>query len=155
MWVARRPLNRRAFDSALVIHKMPREICLALGADVLKSDTGVDNIMEALQNNLGPDASDAAYCDIIMFPGLRQSHLTLDEPRPVSSRLANARRRVCPMVGLSQRRLCPHCASTMRVLCRIKDQQSILRITSVLEPKKPVCKAYIRASSLAATDSLA
>ena len=79
MWVTRRPLNRRAFDSALVIHKMPREICLALGADVLKSDTGVGNIMEALQNNLGPDASDAAYRDIIMFPGLRRTRLTLDE----------------------------------------------------------------------------
>ena len=79
MWVARRPLNRRAFDSALAIHKMPREICLALGADVLKSDTGVDNIMEALQNNLGPDASDAARRDITMFPGLRQTHLTLEE----------------------------------------------------------------------------
>ena len=80
MWVTRLPLNRRAFDSALVIHKMPLEICLALGADVLQSDTVVGNIVEALQNNLGPAASDAAYCDIFMFPGLRQLHVTLDEP---------------------------------------------------------------------------
>ena len=79
MWVTHLPSNRRAFDLALVMHKMPRELCLALGADVLKSDTGVDNIMEALQNNLGPDASDKAYRDFSTFPGLQLSHVTLDE----------------------------------------------------------------------------
>ena len=49
------------------------------GAAVLESDTGAGNIAEALQNYLGPDASDAARRDITMFPGLRQTHLTLEE----------------------------------------------------------------------------
>ena len=61
MWVTHLPLRRRASDSALAIHKVSREICLALGADVLKSDAGVGEIMEALHKNLAPDASDAAF----------------------------------------------------------------------------------------------
>ena len=70
---------------------MPREMCLVLGADVSKSDTGVDNIMGAERMQMdASDASDAAYCDIIMFPGLRQSHLTLDEP---PARFQSARQR--------------------------------------------------------------
>ena len=79
MLVTHLPLNRRAPALALAMRKMPREICPALGVAVSKSDTGADNIMEALQNNLGPDASDAAYRDMIMFPGLRRTRLTLDE----------------------------------------------------------------------------
>ena len=74
MLVTHLPLNRRSPALALAMRKIPREICPALGVAVSKSDTGADNIMEALQNNLGPDASDAAYRDFSMFPGLRQSH---------------------------------------------------------------------------------
>ena len=73
------PSNRGAPASALAMHKMPREICLALGADALKSDTVMENIMEARQNNQAPDASDAAYREIFIIPGLRRSHLSLGE----------------------------------------------------------------------------
>ena len=45
---------------ALAMDKMPRELCLSLGVEVLKTDAGADEIMEALQENLTPDASD--YC---------------------------------------------------------------------------------------------
>ena len=45
------PLNRRAPALALAMDKMPREPCLALGVDVLKSDVGADEIMETLQQN--------------------------------------------------------------------------------------------------------
>ena len=79
MLVTHLPLNRRSPALALAVRKIPREICPALGVAVLKSDTGADNTMEALQNNVGPDASDAAYRDIIMSPALRRAHLTLDE----------------------------------------------------------------------------
>ena len=58
--------------------KMPREPCLAVGADVLKSDAGADEIMGTVQQHVAPDASDAAYHDIILFLGLRRPHLTLD-----------------------------------------------------------------------------
>ena len=127
MWVTDLPSNRRAFDLALVMHKMPRELCLALGADVLKSDTGVDNIMEAPRNNLGPDASDKAYCDFSMFPGLRQSRLTLDEfsahfqsaPRRAEARLPDGG--ISPEASLSS--LC------IRNAGRPKNQDSEINLT--------------------------
>ena len=97
------------------------------GAAVLESDTGAGNIAEALQNYLGPDASDAARRDITMFPGLRQTHLTLEEH---SAHFQSARQRAearLPNGGILQERLCPHCASAMRVFRRIKNRKSILR----------------------------
>ena len=74
MMVTHLPVNRRAPPLALAMRRMPREICLALGVDVWSSDTGVENITEALQNNMAPDASDAAYCDILLFLGLLRSN---------------------------------------------------------------------------------
>ena len=82
------PLNRRAPALALAMHKMPRDTCLALGVGVLKSDTGVGSIIEALQNNLAPDA---AKRGVILFLGLRRPHLTLDE---YLAQFKRARRRV-------------------------------------------------------------
>ena len=56
MLVTHLPLNRTAPAFALAAPKVPREICLAPGADVLKSDTGAGNTLEALQNYLAPAA---------------------------------------------------------------------------------------------------
>ena len=55
------PLNRRAPALALAIGKMPRELCFSLGTAALNCDNGVENIMDALQKNLAPDASDAGF----------------------------------------------------------------------------------------------
>ena len=85
------PLNRRAPALALAMDKMPRELCLAIGLDVLKPDGGADEIMEILQQHIKPDASDAANRDIILFLVLRRPHLTLDE---YLSRFQMARRRM-------------------------------------------------------------
>ena len=90
MLVTHLPLNRRAPALALAMDKMPRELCLALGVDVLKSDVGVGEITESLQQHIAPDASDAAYSDIILLLGLPRPHLTLDEYLP---RFQMARRR--------------------------------------------------------------
>ena len=84
------PLNRRVPALALATDKMPRELCLSLGVDVLKSDDGVGKIMEALHKNLAPDASGAAFRCIILFFGLHRPHLTSDEHQ---SRFEMARRR--------------------------------------------------------------
>ena len=84
MLVTHLPLNRRAPALALAMDKMPRELCLALGVDVLKSDVGVGEITESLQQHIAPDASDAAYSDILLLLGLPRPHLTLDEYLPVS-----------------------------------------------------------------------
>ena len=65
-------VNRGAPALALAMRKMPREICMAPGVDVLKSDTGAESIMEALRNNIAPDAADAVYRDVITFLGLRR-----------------------------------------------------------------------------------
>ena len=73
------PLNRRAPALALAMDKMPRELCLLLGAEALNSDTGVDKITEVLQTNLAPNASDAGFLDIIAFFGLHRPNFTLDE----------------------------------------------------------------------------
>ena len=72
------PLNRRPPALALAMGEMPRELCLSLGAAALNCDTGVENIMEALQKNLAPDASDAGFRDIVDFFGLRRGRLALD-----------------------------------------------------------------------------
>ena len=82
MLVTHVPLNRRAPALALSKDKMPRELRLAPGVDVLKSNVGVGKIMETLQQHIAPDASDAAFRDIILFLVLRQPHLTLDEYPP-------------------------------------------------------------------------
>ena len=61
------------------MEKMPRELCLSLGAEALNSDTEVGKIMEVLKPNLAPDASGAGFRDIIAFFGLHQPHFTLGE----------------------------------------------------------------------------
>ena len=43
------PLNRRATALALAMDKMPLELCLSFDVDVLKSDAGVNKILETLQ----------------------------------------------------------------------------------------------------------
>ena len=73
------PTNRRAPTLALARNKIPRELCLSLGADELKSDEGADKISGVLRKNLAPDASDAAFRDIVAFFAVRRPHLTLDE----------------------------------------------------------------------------
>ena len=75
---------------ALDMDKMPCELCLSLGVGALHCDTGVETIMELLQKNLAPDASDAGFRNIIEFFGLRRAHLTLDE---CPSRFVMAHRR--------------------------------------------------------------
>ena len=49
MLVTHLPLNRRAPALASAMGKMPRELCLAPGVDVLKSDSGADKIAETSQ----------------------------------------------------------------------------------------------------------
>ena len=46
---------------------------------MLKSDLGVDKIMDALHKDIAPDAHDSAYRDVVAFFGLRRTHETLDE----------------------------------------------------------------------------
>ena len=48
MLVNHLPLNRLAPALALALDKVPRELFLALGVDVSKSDTGAGEIMETL-----------------------------------------------------------------------------------------------------------
>ena len=48
MMITQLPMNRRAPALALAMDKMPREICLGLGGDVLESDVGVEKIMDVL-----------------------------------------------------------------------------------------------------------
>ena len=67
------PMNRRAPALALAMDKIPREVCLALGNDVLKSDLGVDKIMDALHKDIAPDAHDSAFRDVVAFFGARRS----------------------------------------------------------------------------------
>ena len=64
---------------ALAMDKIPREVCLGLGNDVLKSEVGVDKLMEALQKDIAPDAHDSAFRDVVVFFGLRRTHQSLDE----------------------------------------------------------------------------
>ena len=59
------PLNRRAPALALAMGKMPRELCLSLGAAALHCEAGVETIMELSQKNLAPDASDAGFRGIV------------------------------------------------------------------------------------------
>ena len=78
------PLNRRAPALALAMGKMPRELCLSRGVAALRCGTGAETIMELLQKNLAPDASDAGFRDIIEFFGLRRAHLTFGRvPAPL------------------------------------------------------------------------
>ena len=69
MMITQVPMNRRAPALALAMDKMPREVCLALGNDVLKSDLGVEKIMDALHKDIAPDAHDSAYRDVVAFFG--------------------------------------------------------------------------------------
>ena len=69
---------------------MPREVCFSLGVDVLQADERAGKIMETLKKKLAPDAPGAASREIILFFGLRRSHLTSDE---YLSRFEMARRR--------------------------------------------------------------
>ena len=73
------PMNRRAPALALAMDKIPRGVCLGLGNDVLKSEVGVEKLMDALQTDIAPDAHDSAFRDVVVFFGLRRAHHTLDE----------------------------------------------------------------------------
>ena len=79
MMVTNLPLNRRAPALALAMDKLPREVCMSLGNDVLASDAGVAKIMDALHKDLAPDAHDSAFRDVVLFFGLRRTHESLDE----------------------------------------------------------------------------
>ena len=79
MRITQVPMNRRAPALALAMDKMPREVCLGLGNDVLKSDVGAEKVMDALQKDVAPDAHDSAFRDVVVFFGLRRTHETLDE----------------------------------------------------------------------------
>ena len=114
--VTHSPLNRRAPALALAMDKMPRELCLSHGVDVLKSDAGVAKITETLQKNIAPDASGAAFRDIISFFGLHRI------TRRVLRWLVEGRRRDCPMVGCS-RKFRPHCACAMRASLKIRNRR--------------------------------
>ena len=61
MMITQIPMNRRAPALALAMDKMPREVCLGLGNDVLKSDVGAEKIMDALRKDIAPDAHDSAH----------------------------------------------------------------------------------------------
>ena len=74
MMITQLPMNRRAPALALAKNKMPREVCLGLGNDVLKSEVGVDKLMEALRKDLAPDAHDSAFRDVVVLFGLRRTH---------------------------------------------------------------------------------
>ena len=67
MMITQAPMNRRAPALALAMDKVPREVCLALGNGVLKSDLGVDKIMDALHKDIAPDAHDSAYRGVVAF----------------------------------------------------------------------------------------
>ena len=67
MMITNLPMSRRAPALALAMDKLPREVCLGLGNDVLKSEVGVDKLMEALQKDLAPDAHDSAFRDDSVF----------------------------------------------------------------------------------------
>ena len=79
MMITQVPMNRRAPALALAMDKMPREVCLGLGNDVLKSDFGVEKITDALHKDIAPDAHDSAFRDVVVFFGLRRTHETPDE----------------------------------------------------------------------------
>ena len=79
MMITQLPPSRRAPALALAMDKMPRELCLAIGTDVLKSDDGVDKIMDALRKHIAPDARDSAFRDAAVFFGLRRARHSLDE----------------------------------------------------------------------------
>ena len=67
MMITQVPMNRRAPALALAMDRIPREVCLALGNDVLKSDLGVEKIMDALHKDIAPDAHDSAFRDVVAF----------------------------------------------------------------------------------------
>ena len=120
MLVTHLPLNRRAPALALAMDKMPRELSLALGVGVLKSDTGADKIMETSRQHVAPDASDAAFRDIISFSGLRRPHLTLDEYLP---RFQMARRRA--EARLPNDRIFPEIVFGLRCACKMRVSRPI------------------------------
>ena len=79
MMITQVPMKRRAPALAPAMDKIPREVCLTLGNDVLKSDLGVGEIMDALHKDIAPDARDSAFRDVVAFFGLRRTQETLDE----------------------------------------------------------------------------
>ena len=79
MMITQVPMNRRAPALALAMDKMPREVCLGLGNDVLKSAMKVEKITDAPQKDLAPDARDSAFRDVVVFFGLRRTRQTLQE----------------------------------------------------------------------------
>ena len=100
---------------------MPREICLSLGADVLKSGVGAEKIIETLHPNIAPDVYDSASRDMILFLGLRRSHLSLGE---YLSRSQMAVRRVearLPNGAISLKFFRPPSVSIMRVSRRTRN----------------------------------
>ena len=116
------PANRRAPALALAIGKMPRELCLSRRTAALNCEAGVDNIMDALQKNLAPDASEAGFHEIVDFFGLRRGHLALGE---CPSRFEMSRRRAearLPNIGFFRKLCCPPCASRIRASSHTRSQ---------------------------------
>ena len=79
LMVTQLPASRRAPALALAMDKMPRELCLAIGVDELRSESGVEKILEVLKKHIAPDAHDSAFRDVVAFFGLRRVNHTLDE----------------------------------------------------------------------------
>lgn len=115
MLVNHLPLNRLAPALALALDKVPRELFLALGVDVSKSDTGAGEIMETLQRHFAPDAAETAFRDTIFFLGLPRPHLSLDEFLSRFRWLVEGRRRDCILMDHPREFFRPRCACIMRV----------------------------------------
>ena len=79
LMVTQLPPSRRAPALALEMDKKPRELCLTIGVDELKSDDGVEKILDMLRKHIAPDAHDSAFRDVVVFFGLRRVNHTLDE----------------------------------------------------------------------------
>ena len=92
LWTLITPLKVECRAPALVLAmcKMPQEIALGLGMDVLQSDEGITKVLDELHTHLAPDATDVAFTDIMGFILLRRDGRTLDE---YSAEFHGARRR--------------------------------------------------------------
>ena len=67
LMVTQLPPSRRAPALALEMDKKPRELCLTIGVDELKSDDGVEKILDMLRKHIAPDAHDSAFRDVVDF----------------------------------------------------------------------------------------
>ena len=82
--------------------EMPRELCLSLGATALNCDTGAENMMDAPQKNLAPDASDAGFHVIVDFSDAVEGISRSMNICPALRWLADGRRRDNPTMDFFQ-----------------------------------------------------